>query len=177
MTFGQFLGLGEDPDGIRLELVDGEIEMSPSPLPRHSHVVSQLNYLLIGHMRSGKGGQILNDSDTVLNEHNVRRPDLAWFSAERKHLVRATAVEGPPDLAVEIVSPTSVKNDREIKFKGYAEAGIEHYWIIDPQQQTFESFHLRAGRYEPAAHGRSADRVHPAPFENLGLNLSELWLR
>src|SRR4051794_5730395 len=129
MTARQFLQLGEDPPGIRLELVQGEIAVSPSPVPRHSHVDKKLTTLLMNHIDAHHLGLLLGDTDTIFGEHDVRRPDLIYFAKERMHLVRADqAIDGSPDLCVEIISPRSETIDRRDKFRQYAKEGVRYYW-------------------------------------------------
>src|SRR4051794_6052198 len=97
MTARQFLELGEDPPGVRLELVDGEIAVSPSPIPDHSYVVLTLARMLGNHIEKGELGQLFTDVDTIFGEHDVRRPDLLFLRKERLHLSGDKAMEGPPD--------------------------------------------------------------------------------
>src|SRR6185436_12665212 len=87
MTARQFLQLGEDPPGVRLELVNGEVAVSPSPLPRHSRVEKRLSRILLNHIVEYDLGELLGDTDTIFGEHDVRRPDLIYFTKEREHLI------------------------------------------------------------------------------------------
>jgi Uma2 family endonuclease len=131
MTARQFLMLGQDPPGVRLELVDGEIAVSPSPIPDHSYVDTQLRTILNTHVQARGLGMIFGDVDTIFGEHAVRRPDIICFSKSRLHLIGPKAMEGSPDLCVEILGPGSVRTDRKDKFKQCAEAGVRFYWIVD----------------------------------------------
>lgn len=79
MTARQFLELGEDPPGVRLELVNGEVAVSPSPTPDHSFTVLALAEFLRGHIGSKNLGQLFTDVDTIFGEYDVRRPDLLFF--------------------------------------------------------------------------------------------------
>src|SRR4051812_18980036 len=105
MTAKQFLRLGEDPPGVRLELVNGEIAVSPSPIPDHSYTENMLSFLLTQHVVEHDLGEVFGDVDTILGQYDVRRPDILYFSKSRLHLVGEKAMEGPPDLCVEILSP------------------------------------------------------------------------
>src|SRR6476661_4255240 len=96
MTARQFIELGEDPPGVRLELVDGEIAVSPSPIPDHSYVEKMLTILLGGHILAHDLGRLYGDVDTVFGPHDVRRPDLLYFCKPRLHLVGPKSMEGPP---------------------------------------------------------------------------------
>src|SRR5207248_3497696 len=94
MTARQFLELGEDPPGVRLELVNGEVAVSPSPTPRHSHIDRKLGTLLDNYVTAQDLGLIFGDVDTIFGENDVRRPDLIYFSKARAHLIGRSAMEG-----------------------------------------------------------------------------------
>jgi Uma2 family endonuclease len=81
MTARQFLALGADPPGVRLELVDGEVAVSPSPIPRHSFAVGALYVILKTHVDQNDLGEVLMDVDTIFGEHDVRRPDIFFFTS------------------------------------------------------------------------------------------------
>ena len=138
MTSKQFLQLGEDPPGVRLELVDGEVAVSPSPEPKHSYTDRQLSFVLSEHINANDLGALFGDVDTIFGEYDVRRPDLIYFAKSRLHLVGEKAMEGPPDLCVEIISPSSSAIDRTAKFKQYEKGKVTHYWIVDPKARTIE---------------------------------------
>src|SRR5688572_4464118 len=92
MTARQFLELGEDPPGVRLELVDGEIAVSPSPIPDHSYTCAKLASILDQHIEELGLGQLFLDVDTIFGEHDVRRPDVLFFSSSRLHLIGPKAM-------------------------------------------------------------------------------------
>lgn len=177
MRADQFLQLGEDPPGVRLELVKGEIVVSPSPIPEHAKVVQRLGRVLLNHIVDHDLGELFGDVDTILDDYDVRRPDLLFFSTDRLDLVGAKAMEGPPDLAIEVISPSSVKTDRKDKFDEYRRAGVMHYWLIDPARQTFEGYSLRNRRYVPTGQAAGDATVSLPPFKDLVIPLGELWLR
>src|SRR5258707_139808 len=143
MTARQFLQMGEDPPGVRLELVDGEIAVSASPFPQHSVVVMRLGSVLEEHIYENDLGMLLGDCDTIFGEHDVRRPDLLFFTSEREHLVLPDeAIDGPPDLCIEVLSKTTADVDRVDKFKQYAAGKVRFYWIVDPVALTIEAYKL-----------------------------------
>jgi Uma2 family endonuclease len=175
MTAKQFLALGEDPPGVRLELVNGEVAVSPSPNPNHSFAVFELAFILKQHIAEHDLGQVFGDVDTILSDYDVRRPDLLFFAKKRLHLIGEKAMEGPPDLAVEILSPGSVKIDRKDKFQLYADGKIRHYWIVDPKQKTIEAYQLKGGKYAGGVRGSGSDVVQLSPFSKLKIPLAKLW--
>ncbi len=175
MTARQFLELGEDPPGVRLELVNGEIAVSPSPIPDHSYAVGALYTILKNYIDEHELGIVLRDVDTIFGEHDVRRPDIFYFTNARKHFVGEKAIEGAPDLAVEILSPGSERIDRRDKLKLYAAGRVKYYWIVDPRQKTIEAYALRSGKYVGRVRGSRSDVVQLPPFVKLSIPLAKLW--
>ena len=175
MTARQFMQLGEDPPGVRLELVDGEIAVSPSPNPSHSYVDRKLTIVLGTYIDEHDLGQLYGDVDTIFGTNDVRRPDLIFFRADRIHLVGEQAMEGPPDLCIEIISPSSTSIDRNDKFEQYEAGGVAHYWIVDPKARTVEGYKLVNGKYAPSGRGAGSESIALSPFEGLTIQLGRLW--
>jgi Uma2 family endonuclease len=176
MTARQFLQLGEDPAGVRLELVNGEIAVSASPFPQHSVVVTRLGSILDVYIEENDLGLLLGDCDTIFGEYDVRRPDLLFFTKEREHLVLPDeAIDGPPDLCIEVLSKTTEEVDRVDKFKQYAEGKVRFYWIVDPTTLTIEAFKLSARGYKLVGSGSQNETVKLAPFPNLEIPLGRIW--
>jgi Uma2 family endonuclease len=175
MTAKQFLELGQDPPGVRLELVDGEVAVSPSPIPAHGYVVIKLGALLLLYVEKNDLGRIYPDTDTIFGEHDVRRPDLLYFSKSRLHLIGKKAMEGPPDLCIEVISPSSGTIDRRDKFQQYAKGDVAFYWIVDPKRKTIEAFQLDRGEYKDAGKGGGDDVVKLPPFADLSIPLGDVW--
>jgi Uma2 family endonuclease len=175
MTARQFLELGEDPPGVRLELVNGEIAVSPSPVPSHSFAVGALYWILKTYIEEHDRGEVLMDVDTIFGKHEVRRPDIFYFAKSRRHLIGEKAIEGPPDLAVEVISPGNELADRRDKFELYASGKVKHYWIVDPVKRTVEAYSLRGGKYVGRVRGSRSDIVQLPPFPKLKIPLAKLW--
>ena len=176
MTARQFSQLGEDPPGIRLELVNGEVAVSPSPRPRHSRVDRRLTRVLLNHIIEHDLGELLGDTDTIFGEFDVRRPDMVYFTKEREHLIpEDEAIDGPPDLCIEIISPKSKRIDRDDKFKQYAKGGVNYYWIVDPFPRTVDAFQLAGKKYREVGRGSGNNIVRLPPFPDLEIALGEIW--
>ncbi|MGN6367911.1 MAG: Uma2 family endonuclease [Phycisphaerae bacterium] len=175
MTAEQYLQLGEDPPGVRLELVDGEIRVSPSPTAAHAWAVSQLLFILASYAKANRLGVVMSDTDHIVTEYTVRRPDVYFFSRQRVKLLDGGVIRHYPDLAVEVISPGSERTDRKKKFAEYQGFGIPCYWIVDPVKKTFEGFELRRKKYAPSGKARSTEAISLPPFEGLEIELAELW--
>ena len=131
-------------DGRRYELYDGEVYEVPSPLPLHQIVSAKLYLALADYVREHGGIVLYAPLDIVLTEYDVVQPDLLFFTRERESLVdprQVTRVR--PDLAIEILSPSTASNDRGRKMQLLARFGVPEYWIVDPVKSTLEIYVLR----------------------------------
>jgi Uma2 family endonuclease len=174
MTARQFLELGEDPPGVKLELVDGEVAVSPSPVPDHSYIAMTLARIIGNHVEQHDLG-LVGDVDTVFDKYNVRRPDIIYFSKPRLHLIGEKAIEGPPDLCVEVISLSSIEIDRTDKFQLYQQHGVACYWIVDPAQRTLEGWKRTNGEFQPAGRAHGQQKIQLPPFDDLEIPLGRLW--
>ncbi len=136
-------------DGSRYEVIDGVLElMSPSPTASHQSILLELVDAL---RQSCKSDYLIYFAplDVILSDTNIVQPDAIMIHRSRKHIVTSRGIEGPPDLAVEVLSPSSQKRDRLKKRAVYEKHGVPEYWIIDPQARTLEQLHLNErGKYE-----------------------------
>lgn len=111
----------------------------------------------------------------ILADTTIVQPDLVVLTPDRERFITERAIEGPPALVVEIVSPSSARQDRVTKAALYARFGIPHYWVLDPVERTFELYELRGDVYGLVATHRDADRVRPALFPGLEIDLAVVW--
>ena len=132
-----------------IELSEGRLIITPAPTTKHQRISSKL-YLLIGNFVSSKnlGEACYSPLDVRLLEGTIRQPDIVFMSNE--HLDRITErYWGVPDLAIEILSESTAKEDRINKFFEYLQAGILEYWIVDPEAKTIDVYTLIKGAYVP----------------------------
>jgi Uma2 family endonuclease len=174
MTALEFLAL--PTDDVRSELVHGEVIMMASPNMDHGYAVTQLMLLLGGHAERGNLGELYADIDTYFGPEDARRPDLIFFAASRVHLIAGSnKPEVPPDLCVEVLSPSNAGYDRTDKFDLYQKSGVSSYWIVDPMERTVEAYRLENGVYLRSGHGTGDDVLRLPPFPDLELPLARLW--
>lgn len=146
-------------DGRRYEIHGGELVVVPSPLPRHQMAVQSVFLLLEGHARDTGGIALLAPLDIVLDEFHVVQPDIVFFRAERRNLVQPDAVtRHPPDIAVEVLSPSTAAVDRGRKMRIFATYGVPEYWIVDPLRKRIDVHALEDGAYR-LAQAAAADHV------------------
>ncbi|MCL2639712.1 MAG: Uma2 family endonuclease [Phycisphaerales bacterium] len=167
----------EVPGGIRLELDDGELIVSPSPRSHHSRVVALLIGILYAHIEAHDLGQLFTELDTVFDLFSVRRPDLMFVTKKQSKKMdpEGPASSNDAELIVEVLSPGSERIDRVTKFQQYAKAGIRYYWILDPHQRTFEAYTLAGKSYRLQSKGRGNATVQAKPFADLAIPLQKLW--
>jgi Uma2 family endonuclease len=85
-------------------------------------------------------------------------------------------IEGAPEVLVEILSPSRPEYDRLTKARRYAARGVQHYWILDPDERTMECFRLDRDVYRLDASAAGDDALTVPAFEGLTVPLAELWL-
>jgi Uma2 family endonuclease len=132
----------------RYEIYDGKlISMSPSPSLYHQRLVRKLSSFLLSFLQQHPIGELFYAPlDVVFSEDNTAQPDLLFISNENAGIMK-DRVFGAPDLAVEILSPSSIQRDRYGKLEQYERFGVKECWIIDPASRSIDMLTLRDGRY------------------------------
>jgi Uma2 family endonuclease len=163
-------------DGRRYELHDGELSVTPAPGTRHQRVSSALFSILKGYVTAHGLGEVLYAPvDVILADSTIVQPDLVYLDATRAHLVSARGIEGPPMLAVEILSPYTTSIDRSTKRRLYQRFGVPHYWIVDPDFRTIEAHALGEGAYRLVVRAFGEAAASLPPFPDLSLVPATLW--
>ena len=96
------------------------------------------------------------------------------MAKSRLHLLRENHLEGPPDLAVEIVSPDSTERDWQTKHAECAAAGVREYWIVDPLIRQFRAYALTRRKFRPIASDEDG-RVQSRLLKGLHVRPAWLW--
>ncbi|MDQ3034078.1 MAG: Uma2 family endonuclease [Myxococcota bacterium] len=178
-TYDDLLALGEDE---RFEILDGQLEALPAPRPRHSKVQRALGRFVGGPFDDddgfgGPGGWwIFMEVDVELARHEIVRPDLSGWRRERLIVVDQRPFSVVPDWVCEIASPSTAARDRVLKRRLYAEHGVKHYWIVDPEARTLEALALRDGSWVDAGAYDDGAVARIAPFEAIELPVGRLFL-
>jgi Uma2 family endonuclease len=136
------------------EWVDGEVIMVSPASARHQEVGSFLEKVLGIYVEAHHLGSLFRAPFVMrlAARPSGREPDLIFISRDRAQLIKSNYLDGPADLAIEVVSPESIGRDRGEKFVEYERAGIKEYWLIDPDRQSAEFYELTAeGRYRVGA--------------------------
>jgi Uma2 family endonuclease len=135
-------------DGRRYELYDGEVYVVPAPMPRHQIALIEIHQCVYRYAQRNGGLVLVAPIDIVFDELNVLQPDIALFSAARRHHVQLdSAIRVPPDLVVEVLSPSTARHDLGRKKETFARFGVPEYWVVDPHLERIERHTLVDGRY------------------------------
>ena len=162
-------------DGRRYELYDGEVYVVPSPLPLHQVVSARLYDVLRDYARAHGGIVLYAPLDIVLSEYDVVQPDLLLFTRERQGLINLRKVtRHQPDLAIEILSPSTASNDRGRKLKLLARHGVQEYWLVDPDAIRIEVFTLDGDQFLPASTAIGTEAVHSSLLPALELRPADV---
>ncbi len=169
---------GELPEDEPGELVDGQLEEEEMPTRLHEAVVFWL-LMALGSWGTPRGARIYgSELKLAVSDRRGRKPDLnVFFAGTRRSGARASLQRHPPDLVVEVVSPSlsDTRRDRIDKPDEYAAFGVRFYWIVDPQLRSIEILERGSdGRYVRAL-AASHGVIEPPGLDGLELDLDALW--
>ena len=174
LTYADYCLLPDD--GKRYELIEGELFVSPSPSTRHQTVSRRLQFALMETLEKPGLAQIFNaPTDLLLKDTTVVVPDLVIVGADRFPIITRRALEGPPDVVVEILSPSSLDRDGYIKRKLYESFAIPEYWLVDPEQGLITVYRLDEGTYGIRARYDRASVLECPEFPALRVTLLDVF--
>ena len=175
LTLTQWAALTEDVAG---EWVDGRLVEEEVPNLDHEVVLAKLFVMLGTWFFQHQGFLFGSGVKYALNAQRGRIPDLsAFFPESEKKPTRGSVLQVPPDVAIEIVSPSlsDQKRDRIEKLSEYAIFGVRYYWLVDPQMRSLEILELSAdGRYIHVLCATEETIAVPG-CSGLELDVSALW--
>jgi Uma2 family endonuclease len=117
-------------------LLGGELRMTPAPSRKHQEVLARL-YEKVGLFARdrGLGCCWFSPFDVFLSDVDVVQPDLLFVGADQVARVTERGLEGPPTLAVEVLSESNRRQDEIEKRSLYERAGVVEYWTVDPERE------------------------------------------
>lgn len=160
------------PEGTPVELIKGELVVSPAPLRPHQVIVGLLFDLLLDVARATGGQAYVSPIDVVLAEDTVVQPDVIFVDEARLGIL-GDQVMGPPDLVVEVISPNHARRDRVHKSGLYAAHGVAEYWIVDPREKVFDFFLLVDEKYQ--VQPLAGDTYTSSRLPELKVNVASIW--
>lgn len=178
-TFDEWL---DSPENRPLaELVEGLPVERMATTFDHGQIVGELWDWLRRAQRAGFGWVSADPVGVLLDaggaRRNVREPDLCFVRKERAHIITGKAVEGVPDLVIEVLSPTTRDDDlpNGEKWRDYERFGVPRYWIVDPGERTVAQYTHTGSTYgEPLILGES-NQLHSELFSGITLSVGALF--
>jgi len=174
ISYEEFL---REYDAMHAEWVDGWAVVMEPVSWGHQEIVRFLSVLLSLFVEARAAGRVLTAPFQMKTGHDLpgREPDIFFIAAAHDSQLRKNFLDGPADLAVEVVSPDSRRRDLVVKRLEYERGGVREYWVIDPIRKEAIFYQLGAdARYRAAALDRRGG-YHSAVLEGLWLDPEWLW--
>jgi Uma2 family endonuclease len=174
VSYDEFLAWADED--TRAEWVDGDIVFMSPISDTHQDLVEFFLTLLRLHVEHHEKGWVR--SSTFQMKLDVipsgREPDIVYLREEHRDRMTGTYIDGPADMAVEVVSPESGPRDRGEKFYEYERAGVPEYWLVDPDREELVVYRLEEEQYRTAFGGREG-RVESVVVDGFWVEAEWLW--
>ncbi|MDI6734834.1 MAG: Uma2 family endonuclease [bacterium] len=165
------------PDnGRRYQIIDGEVYMTPAPVPYHQKILLNLAEILRNFVRRNNRGEVfIAPCDVLLSDVDIVQPDIFFVSREKLAIIKEKYIEGTPDLVIEILSPYTQKLDRITKKRLYEVYKVAEYWIADTDKKTLEVLSLKGSSYKTMGIYKENNTVESDLIKGLKFNLKEIF--
>jgi len=150
-------------DGRRYEIIEGDLYEMPSPTSVHAATIINLIALLLPLVAKFRGRLFTAPLDVFIPGGDPVQPDVLVVLPDGKARVELRGVEGPPDLVIEVVSPSNRGRDLLTKRALYARAGVREYWLVNPEARTIEILALDRDAFHLAV-AASGDETPVSPL-------------
>ena len=168
-------------DGQRYELIEGElVPMGPAPFIRHQRVAFKIAKALDAHTGTTRQGEtFIAPFDVVLEaarRGTVLQPDVAVVLEAHRERITDANIQGPPDLVVEVLSPSNARKDAVRKRLLYERFGVPEYWIVPEHVDSVEVLRRGAdGRYGKALLFEPGEQLTTPLLPGLTLDVASLF--
>jgi Uma2 family endonuclease len=163
-------------DGRLYELHEGELWVTPAPTPQHQRVSRHLFRPIDQHVTARRLGEVFfSPIDVILSDTTVIQPDLVFLDTTQIGRISSRGIEGPPTLAIQVLSRSTAQINRTIHLHLFAKHGVPFYWIADPETRAIEVYVLREGGYDLHVRATGPDPVILPPFPDLPIIPDSIW--
>jgi len=166
-------------DGRRYEIIEGVLYVTAAPNFDHQFTVGEIFAALRTYVRERQLGIVISAPFEVHLSDIAQpvQPDVLFIAAERALRPGAADFTGAPDLVVEVLSPSTARTDRLVKFSAYERAGVLEYWLVDPRTHSIEVYSLSAdGTYKMAGQYTPGETVASTMLGDLALPVDDLFV-
>jgi Uma2 family endonuclease len=174
LTYEDYAALPDD--GIRRQLIDGELIVTPSPNLRHQDLAGTIYLQIRNYLEQAGGGRVfIAPLDVVLSTHDVIQPDVVFVADDRAAALTEANIKGPPSLAVEVVSDPRLDLIRKRDL--YARSGVPMYWAVEPSADRISVYRLVKGAYGKPDVVGPGESLGIDELPGFSLDLAELFRR
>ena len=166
-------------DGRRYEIIEGVLYATAAPNLDHQYTVSEILAALRMYVRERQLGIVISAPFGVHLPDIAQpvQPDVLFIAAERAPRPGAEDFTGAPDLIVEVLSQSTARTDRLVKFGAYERAGVREYWLVDPRTHSVEVYSLsEEDTYEMAGQYTPGETVASTVLSDLVLPVDDLFV-
>lgn len=133
----------------KAEFINGEIVIHSPVMKRHNGATGRLYQLMNVHVAIHHLGFVGVEKIMIALTRNDYEPDICFFSESKaQHFTEDQKLFPTPDWVVEVLSGSTEKKDRGVKFEDYEAHGVSEYWLVDPRTQVVEQYLLQEGKYQ-----------------------------
>jgi len=147
LTYDDLLEMFPEDDGVRRELIGGELIVAPSPSTRHQRVVVKLVVLLHAYADEHGGEVLTAPYDVKFTEVDVVEPDVLFVTQDHLDRFKERFIDSAPDVVVEVSSPSTRHLELVRKRDLYEREGVPEYWYVDLDAERVEVHRLAQGGY------------------------------
>jgi len=138
----------EVSDDTKAEFINGQVLMHSPATLEHLNSRRMLVKLLDTYVETHNLGLVLDEKCLICLNRNDYEPDVCFFGEKKAADIKKGQMKYPaPDFIVEVLSRTTEKNDRGVKFEDYASSGVREYWLVDTQHERIEQYEARGEEY------------------------------
>jgi Uma2 family endonuclease len=175
-TYADYLRLPDD--GKRYEIIKGVLYVANAPSYEHQYAVGEIAFALRLFIKQHQSGVILEAPFEVHLAENTKpvQPDILFIPADQQPPAGTQVFVGVPALIVEVISPSSIRLDRTVKFDTYEQVGVAEYWLVDPKAHLVEVYTLARGEYALFGQYTGDEVITSAVLPGLQIKASSLFL-
>jgi len=169
-TEPEYLLFANDQNAL-IELSDGKVVIHEMPTPQHQSIVLNIAAQL---RESADGKTFIAPTPIRLWPGKLREPDVAFYRVEHLDRIQEQYAD-PPDLIIEVLSPSTRAIDLGDKMDEYAQAGIPEYWVVEPDAQNISIYGLLSGAYRLVGRYRADEPIQSAILPGLALKPARMF--
>lgn len=159
----------------KAEFINGEVIIHSPVKKEHNEINGNLYKIIDTYVVEHDLGFVGIEKILIQFTRNDYEPDICYFNKQKtKKLKKDQSLFPVPDLIVEVLSKSTEKRDRGIKFEDYENHGVKEYWIVDPKKKIIEQYVLSRNKYELRLKSKSGE-VESAAIQNLKISIKSIF--